>query len=79
MFLQDKFVVIITSLGKLYYQPIIYDLSVQDGPIYFTMDLTIKHTSVTVSEGCVLCEGVCPVMMCICRPSLISMTDWLTI
>ncbi|XP_064395390.1 E3 ubiquitin-protein ligase UBR4-like isoform X5 [Halichondria panicea] len=50
---QDKFVVIMTTQGKIYYQPIIYDLSTQGGPIYFTMDLPIKHTNVVESDNTV--------------------------
>ena len=49
-----------TTQGKIYYQPIIYDLSTQGGPIYFTMDLPIKHPNVIVSMcGCGQCVRGC--------------------
>ena len=73
---QDKFVVIITSQGKIYYQPIIYDLSVQEGPIYFTMDLAISDPNVVVSgmSACVCVRGY-PVM--IQMPPQSEHGDWL--
>lgn len=52
--LQGKFVLIMTSTGKLFSQPVVPSVSANDGPVYFTVGLSVTHPSVKVgSEGVV--------------------------
>ena len=46
--------VIMTSTGKMFSQPIVSSVSATDGPVYFTVNLTVTHPSIRAdSEGVV--------------------------
>lgn len=47
--LQGKFLVVITSTGAMYSQPIIPACSAVEGPVYFNIDIAVKHPSIQVS------------------------------
>ena len=54
-FLQGKFLVVMTSTGMLFSQPLIPACNAMEGPIYFTIDLPVSHPSI---EVCVcVCVG----------------------
>ena len=45
----DKFLIAMMSNGTMYCQPIIPACSAIDGPVYFTIDIQVKHAEMTVS------------------------------
>ncbi len=55
--LQGKFVVIMTSTGKIFSQPIVPSVTANDGPVYFTMGLDISHPSVVAGSDGVINGG----------------------
>lgn len=50
---QGKFVIVMTSSGKLYSQPIVSSVSATDGPVYFTVNMEVTHPSIVEAEGLV--------------------------
>lgn len=46
--LQGKFLVVMSSSGVIYSQPIIPSLNADEGPCYLTIDLSINHAAVEV-------------------------------
>lgn len=49
--LQGKFLIVMVSTGEMYSQPLIPACSAADGPVYFTIDLPVTHSSIEVAEG----------------------------
>ena len=45
----DKFLIAMMSNGTMYCQPVIPACSATDGPVYFTIDVQVKHPEMTVS------------------------------
>lgn len=46
---------VMTSKGTIFSQPIVPSVKADDGPVYFTMNLTVTHPSIAVAgtEGLV--------------------------
>ena len=51
LFPQGKFLVIMTSTGQVYSQPIIPACNAMEGPVYFTIDIQLKHPSLEEADG----------------------------
>ena len=47
--LQGKFIVVMTSAGKIFSQPLVPSVTANDGPVYFTVSLVTNHRS--IKEG----------------------------
>jgi len=63
----DKFLIVMMSNGTLYCQPIIPACSAIDGPVYFTIDIPVNHTEVTVMHSaCIVCCYLCSCSKCVC-------------
>ena len=45
----DKFLIAMMSNGTMYCQPVIPACSATEGPVYFTIDVQVKHTEMAVS------------------------------
>ena len=45
MLVQDKFVVVMSSTGVMYSQPVIPACNAVEGPVYFTIDLSVSYPS----------------------------------
>ena len=45
----DKFLIAMMSNGTMYCQPVIPACSATDGPVYFTIDIQVKHPEMAVS------------------------------
>ena len=48
----DKFLIAMMSNGTMYCQPVIPACSATEGPVYFTIDVQVKHTEMAVSLIC---------------------------
>ena len=40
-----------TSTGKIYSQPVVPSVSATDGPVYFTVSLTVTHPTITAAAS----------------------------
>ena len=43
VFVQDKFVVVMSSKGVMYSQPVIPACNAVEGPVYFTIDISVTY------------------------------------
>ena len=48
----EKFLIAMMSNGTMYCQPVIPACSATEGPVYFTIDIQVKHSEMTVSLRC---------------------------
>ena len=48
----EKFLIAMMSNGTMYCQPVIPACSATEGPVYFTIDIQVKHDEMAVSLRC---------------------------
>ena len=64
--LQEKFVLVMSSTGVLYSQPVIPACNAREGPVYFTIDISVSFPDTTSGSTSPSREDEVCVCWCVC-------------